>query len=69
MNIEILKEIGRIRGVDVNTDSQLELIRRMQIKEGSQPCFGTKHFECKETNCLWRRLCQGMVHHIRVETE
>lgn len=53
-------------GIDPRGKPIFEVIRLIQIKEGFQPCFATKHFKCKEYNCLWWKQCQGLIRIVEI---
>lgn len=55
-NVEIIKSLAKLWGIDVCDKSKEELIRAIQGKEGFSPCFGTKS-DCGEYGCGWRDDC------------
>jgi len=58
-SIEIVKSIALLRGFklkELEGLSKIDIIRRMQIKEGNNPCFATK-FNCLRLSCLWYNDC------------
>ncbi len=59
MNFDRVKEIARERGVKPGRMKKAELIRMMQSREGSLPCYDTGRIaECGELDCLWRESCR-----------
>jgi len=66
MKIEEINRIAFTKGVDPAGKNKLQIIREIQNKEGYEPCYGTKKFECKQTDCLWREDCQGKAKIINV---
>lgn len=36
-------------------------IRRLQVQNGGEPCFGTeRRRRCEDTGCAWRSRCMGL---------
>ena len=67
MKREELNRIALLKGVEPENKNKLQIIREIQIKEGYEPCYGTKLFSCNQLDCLWRQNCQGKVRIIEEE--
>lgn len=63
---EEVNRVAFLKGVDPTGKPLWEVIRLIQKAEGFEPCYGTKMFRCNNTNCLWRKNCQGLVNLIEV---
>lgn len=59
-NVEIIKSLAKLWGIDVSDKSKEDLICAIQIKEGFEPCFATKT-NCEEYGCCWRSDCLNVV--------
>jgi len=58
MNMNEIKEIARLRGVNPGRLKKVDLIRTMQREEGNESCFQTGQVhECEQHQCLWREDC------------
>jgi len=58
-SIEIIKSLATLHGFklkELEGLSKTDIIRRIQIKEGNNPCFATR-FNCSQLNCLWYGDC------------
>ena len=59
MQIKIIKEIAKRKGVIPGNMSRTDLIRSIQRTEGNSDCFATMHVnDCNQMNCLWRVDCK-----------
>lgn len=58
MNMNEIKEIARMRGLNPGRLKKVDLIRTMQSQEGNESCFQTGHADvCDQGQCLWRGDC------------
>lgn len=58
MNMNEIKEIARMRGVNPGRLKKIDLIRTMQRDEGNGSCFQTGQADvCDQGQCLWRGDC------------
>jgi hypothetical protein len=58
MNMNELKEIARMRGMNPGRLKKVDLIRTMQREEGNESCFLTDQADdCGQEQCLWREDC------------
>lgn len=56
MNIQQIRKIAKTWGVDTNNGrNKGVIIREIQLREGSSPCFHSKDI-CAE-DCLWKKDC------------
>jgi len=57
MKIQEVRTIARQWGINTRVGrGKADLIREIQMKEGNEPCFGTRT-ECDRFDCLWRTDC------------
>ena len=66
MNLSEIQQIARDKGINPVDKWKVDLIREIQIKEGNEPCYGTKFLKCDNLNCLWRKDCCGMIRYFYV---
>jgi hypothetical protein len=58
MNMNVIKEIARLRGVNPGRLKKVDLVRAIQREEGNESCFHTgQAHECEQDQCLWRGDC------------
>jgi len=59
MKVQDVKEIATKKGVNAGKMNKQDLIRAIQIAEGSNACFATSSVQtCGQMNCLWRPDCE-----------
>ncbi len=62
MQMKVIREIAKKKGVTPGTMSRTELIRAIQKAEGNSDCFATMRVnDCNQTTCLWRLDCKAEV--------
>jgi hypothetical protein len=58
MKLEEIKEIAKKHDIKVGKMKKADLVRAIQLAEGSNVCFETGHAdECGQAGCLWREDC------------
>jgi len=58
MDIEDVRSIAESRSIDPGTLSKSELIKTIQVSEGSFDCYATAYAgECDQSGCSWREDC------------
>ncbi len=58
MNMQEIREIAKTIGVKSSRVKKVELIHRIQLKEGNFDCFATATSgECDQLKCSWREDC------------
>ena len=58
MKLREIQELARARGIKHGELGVTEIIREIQRREGSFPCFATAaEGECNQTACCWRADC------------
>lgn len=58
MNMDEIKAIARMRGMNPGRLKKVDLIRTMQREEGNESCFQTRQTDvCDQEECLWREDC------------
>ena len=60
MNVIEIRERGQAMGITgLEEMSNGEMIRAIQLAEGSRDCFGNLwRFDCLEFDCCWREDCR-----------
>jgi hypothetical protein len=59
MKVQDIKDIATKKGVKTGKMNKQDLIRTIQIAEGSNACFATSAVQtCGQMNCLWRLDCE-----------
>ena len=66
MKLEEINRIALLKNINPCGKQKWEVIRLLQIAEGNEPCYGTQHFECQHSDCVWRDDCLGKVRIIEV---
>ncbi|MCB9882319.1 MAG: hypothetical protein H6834_11060 [Planctomycetes bacterium] len=62
VRVDVLGEArrrARQLGIAIVGQTLTGLIRTIQEREGSPPCFGTGRARCPHVQCLWRSCCLG----------
>ena len=44
-------------GIKPKKLKKADLIRKIQVKEGNNPCFQTNVESCNQEDCCWRKDC------------
>ncbi len=58
MKINEIRKMAKKMGINSFGLKKIEIIRKIQEKEGNIPCFATERVkDCNELNCLWREDC------------
>ena len=59
MNLEQIREIAKHKGIKSKKKvRKIDLVRAIQLEEGSFDCFATAYDEtCDQTECMWREDC------------
>ena len=58
MKLEEIKEIAKKHGIKAGKMKKADLVRAIQLAEGSDVCFETgQASECDQAGCLWRIDC------------
>ena len=58
MNMNEIKEIASLRGVNPGRLKKADLVRTLQREEGNESCFQTNQADgCDQGQCLWREDC------------
>lgn len=58
MKVSDIKEIAKLHNLKIGKATKSELIRSIQLAEGSQQCFASNlSAECGQHLCLWREDC------------
>ncbi|MBW2688906.1 MAG: SAP domain-containing protein [Deltaproteobacteria bacterium] len=58
MNMNEIKRIARLRGLNPGRLKKVDLIRTLQREEGNESCFQTGQADtCDQDQCLWRGDC------------
>jgi len=57
MAIYDIRVIAHKIGIDPKKLNKTDLIRSIQIKERSTPCFKTADTYCDKADCLWKSDC------------
>ncbi len=58
MNMTMIKEVAKNRGIKPGRMKKEELIRVIQEQEGNPQCYNTNFSaECGQPECLWREDC------------
>jgi hypothetical protein len=57
MTIYEIRVIAKKMGIDPRKKKKADLIKTIQIKEGSVPCFKTAGSYCDQEDCCWQRDC------------
>jgi len=61
MNVQEIRQIAHLQGIQVDHEDKLKLIRAIQHHEGNFECFGTAlQGRCDQANCLWRKDCLSL---------
>jgi hypothetical protein len=59
MKLDEIKEIARKHNIKIGKMKKAELVRAIQLAEGSDACFETgKANRCGQDACLWREDCE-----------
>ena len=59
MKVQDIKDIAKQKDVNARKMNKTDLIRAIQIAEGSNACFATSSVQtCGQMNCLWRADCK-----------
>ena len=53
-----IREKAKNLGVNPGAMNKQNLIRSIQEKEGSAPCFNTEQLACDQYDCCWRDDCK-----------
>lgn len=57
MNMTDLHTKARVLGIKVKNIKKADLVRKIQIEEGSFPCFQVDMGPCDQLDCCWRKEC------------
>lgn len=58
MKLEEIKAIAQQHGIKAGKLKKAELVRAIQMAEGSEQCFETgKLATCGQAGCSWRDIC------------
>jgi hypothetical protein len=58
MKLEEIKSIAQLYGIKAGKMKKSELVRAIQMTEGSEQCFETgKSATCGQSGCRWREIC------------
>ena len=57
INMAEMKERAESLGIDPEEMTEIELIRSIQIAEGSTPCFATSSGQCDQFGCSFMQSC------------
>jgi hypothetical protein len=58
MNMQEIRAFAKSRKIDYVGLSKIDIIRKVQLKEGNFDCYGTAFDgECDQVNCTWREDC------------
>ena len=58
MNMQVIREIAKTRGVPPVNPGKIELVRTLQREEGNFDCFAKAYAGyCDQSDCLWREGC------------
>ena len=61
MKINEIRKIAKKMGVNSFGLTKIEIVRKIQEKEGNFQCFATDRIKfCDEINCLWRDDCKKL---------
>lgn len=70
MELEDVRRMAKLQGIDPGMLSKVELIRSIQKVEGNFDCFATAYNGvCDQTGCSWREDCfEASKHRVRVRS-
>ena len=58
MNLHVIREIAKTRGVPPVKHGKIELVRTLQREEGNFDCFARAYSGyCEQSACLWLKDC------------
>jgi len=61
MNVQEIRQIAHLQGIQTDNKDKLKLIRAIQHIEGNFECYGTAlQGSCDQANCLWRKDCLSL---------
>lgn len=64
MTVEQLQQLASNLGLEAPHSSQTQLIRLIQLRRGTEPCFSSeKRHLCTEMLCEWRQDCRKLRAH------
>jgi hypothetical protein len=52
-----IRDKAKNMGITTKNVKKVDLIRKIQVEEGNQPCFQSKNADCGQTACCWREDC------------
>ena len=61
MTVEQLHQLASDLGLQAPHTSRTQLIRKIQLRRGKEPCFSSeKRHLCTEVLCEWRQECRKL---------
>lgn len=61
MNMQVIRETAKTRGVSPGKLGKIELVRTLQREEGNFDCFSKAYSGyCDQSACLWREDCLSL---------
>ncbi|MBN2536598.1 MAG: hypothetical protein JXB88_27190 [Spirochaetales bacterium] len=57
MKLPEIKKMAQKLGINVGTLKKPDIIKKIQVKEGNDPCFDSGKKTCEQMDCLWRDDC------------
>jgi len=57
MEITEVQKKAKALGIKTESLEKADLIRKIQTKEGNQPCFQMNGGSCDQADCCWRKDC------------
>ena len=58
MNMQMIREIAKTRGVPAGKLGKIDLVRTIQHEEGNFDCFSRAYDGyCDQSECVWREDC------------
>lgn len=55
--MEEIRQKAKQMGIMGKKYTKADLIRKIQIEEGNQPCFKSAKDSCEQMDCCWRKDC------------
>ena len=61
MNMQVIREIAKTRGVPPVNPGKIELVRTLQREEGNFGCLNRAYVGyCGQSDCLWLKDCLSL---------
>lgn len=57
MNMKDVQKKAKTMAIKTRNVRKADLIRKIQVEEGNQPCFQINGGSCDQENCCWRKDC------------